>query len=1432
MPRRGTSIVRWLAPAWLTLLSAIAFDTVAAQDDIVRISNPAPVSEGGTFSFNVFIEDGSGTPGANGSFAVDVFFDQGTTAHPAGTPDLTTFSTTVLFNPGDTSQTATLEVADDALMEYDESFRVMIAFPTTPPANTIIGSPGTAEATILDDDRHHTMTVTPPPLPHPEGTQFATWNITFTPPLADSLTLRSFLEPSLGSAIQGPPGSGADIDPYDRTEVVVPGATNLQAVISVHDDLVVEGEEDFFLNFEVVSYNNPIMELHLPPSLPLQGRIEDDDAPTSYTLTLNVPSLVTEPAAGQADIGATLSISPEYPFAIPILLQLTSDTAQAGSDFQPFNQTITFPPDTLSLDLPIEVFADNIFEGDEAFNVLVKDQDTGETLTAVVTIDDEDQEPTVQFDGNVAALEGNADHIVPFSVSLSHMSSQPVDLILSALPDGPAGQQATIGTDVSCETTFQIQELTLTDQIDCTYVGDSDFEPNEFFKLTITSATGATIAVGGASAQGEIQNDDVSMPPATPTVSISDFTLTEGTGGPSEATLSVELMGTPPTSPGDMWVDWATEAGSAQENLDFQPVGGRLDFFDGALQQITVAVVADNLIEANETFSVSLIDHSPTVTLDKSVGTVTILDDDAATPQPTVHLADAQLAEGDDGQTVIELRALVAPEASTISFVSVRTVDGTATTADGDYVEHTGRLRFGPGDSEQKFQISIQGDTRLEDDEQFFVELFDPAGLALPAEPRATVTIRNDDPDPGGGDGGGDGGDPANPPRIDLSAAATVVESASFLPVTIDLRGRAGQTVRAEVRVEDLTARAGEDFQARVWNVEFPAGSENARTELRLQLIDDRIRERAERLRLRLQLTTTGAALLGQSEAIVTIVDNDNAVRLVADEVAERARIGDQIGLGVTALGADDRPVQGIMIDWSVARGAQLLGEESQRTDRNGHVSQEIRLADRPGEAVVTARMRGSELAVVFSIATEARLRDLFDDTRDPDEHSVGGTLDRFCLEPSDELAEICNYLLDLPDDDARRQAVRWITPRGLEAQGDAMLQGARTQVRNVGLRTQQLRAGEALGGSLDGLNFSQRRDSLAVGQLRNGLKKPSHQAMSEQALARSVDRSLASLRDAAGQGDSRSELGSPVHRGGSASADEAIILAEENESPWGWFVNGRLAVGEHEQTRTEPSYDVSTWGLTAGIDYKVRANGFIGVALGYLDSTADINSDRGELTATGYTASLYTAWQWQALWVDGALTYGQVDLESLRTLRLPRAFRGESTLTAHGDTQADLVSSNIGLGYDFQAGRLGLTGFARGLWSETSIDGFSERGVGPFALVIGQQDVESLLTEAGLEAALPIHRRFGVLNPTLRLAYVHEFEDDERLVGGAFLFDENRNDFGIRFENPDRDYFNLGLGLQLTLRGSRLVYVALDTDLARDDWSHYTLTFGFRSQF
>jgi len=118
-----------------------------------------------------------------------------------------------------------------------------------------------------------------------------------------------------------------------------------------------------------------------------------------------------------------------------------------------------------------------------------------------------------------------------------------------------------------------------------------------------------------------------------------------------------------------------------------------------------------------------------------------------AAPPPDVSIDDVSLAEGNSGLTTFTFTVTRSDNTDAVS-VDLATADGTATTADNDYPASAGTLNFQAGGLLSKsIPVQVNGDTKVEPDETFFVDLSNCVGCII-TDNQGQGTIQNDDAAP------------------------------------------------------------------------------------------------------------------------------------------------------------------------------------------------------------------------------------------------------------------------------------------------------------------------------------------------------------------------------------------------------------------------------------------------------------------------------------------------------------------------------------------------------------------------------------------------------------------------------------------------------------------------------------------------------------
>jgi hypothetical protein len=324
-------------------------------------------------------------------------------------------------------------------------------------------------------------------------------------------------------------------------------------------------------------------------------------------------------------------------------------------------------------------------------------------------------------------IEGNAGTTtMTFNVFLSAASASTVTASFAT-----ASGTATSGTDFTPNSgtiTFTAGQTMQT--INVSVLGDITPEADETLLVNLTNPVNATIA--GNQGVGTIKNDD-----ALSALSISDVTLAEGNSGTTSFDFTVTLS---PVSAFPVTIDYATADNTAIVGSDYQPTSGTLTFAPGQTSKtVSVLVNGDVTTEPNEAFFVNLFNPS-NASVSDAQGLGTITNDDA---NPSITINDPTIVEGNAGTSNMTFVITLSNPTSITLSVPFSLADGTATVG-SDYQTNSGSFTVFPGSTTAQLSIGIIGDTNVEPDETFFVNLGATAGATI-ADNQGVGTIVNDD---------------------------------------------------------------------------------------------------------------------------------------------------------------------------------------------------------------------------------------------------------------------------------------------------------------------------------------------------------------------------------------------------------------------------------------------------------------------------------------------------------------------------------------------------------------------------------------------------------------------------------------------------------------------------------------------------------------
>jgi serine protease len=227
-----------------------------------------------------------------------------------------------------------------------------------------------------------------------------------------------------------------------------------------------------------------------------------------------------------------------------------------------------------------------------------------------------------------------------------------------------------------------------------------------------------------------------------PTLSMGpDVVIAEGNSGTKLATFTVRLSRAS-TSP--VTYDIATTSGGSPEataGSDYvaRSLTGETIAPGQTTKTFTVAINGDSTREPNEPFWVRL-ETVVGADLQLYYAAGTIINDDG----PTLSIADVSITEGDKGTRLATFIVKLSEAAASDVTYDIYTSDGTAV----GYLDYAPQYlaveTIAPGQTSRTFAVPIYGNTRVEANKNFQVNLFARAGATI-ADSQAIGTIVNDD---------------------------------------------------------------------------------------------------------------------------------------------------------------------------------------------------------------------------------------------------------------------------------------------------------------------------------------------------------------------------------------------------------------------------------------------------------------------------------------------------------------------------------------------------------------------------------------------------------------------------------------------------------------------------------------------------------------
>jgi hypothetical protein len=438
---------------------------------------------------------------------------------------------TLTFTPGQTRQTFTVAVNDDAVDERDEE---TVTLRLSTPVNAALGDPNPITLTIVDNDQPPNVLFNAADYTIDEGDGTAIATVMLSAASGRSVTVNYLTED--GTAI-----AGQDYDAVSGQLTFDPGETSQTFAIPITDDDADEADETIALKLD----NAVNASIGDPGQATLS--ILDDDVPI---VQFSASSYNVGEGAGEATIAVTLDI-PSWQ-AVTVDYATGDGTAMAGSDYAASSGSLTFNPGETNRTFNVAITDDAIDEPSETIALRLSNPvnlSLGTRDESTLTIgDNNDPSPTVQFSASSYPVDETI-NVATITATLSAASGWTVNVDY-ATSDGTArvgdgDYEATTGTLAfapgQTQQTFEV--IVLDDRLD---------EADETLNLALDTPSHATLGTPNQSTMVIVDDDPI--PDLVGSFSLEPDKLTFAAGEPVTITVVITNQGSIAASP--FWADF------------------------------------------------------------------------------------------------------------------------------------------------------------------------------------------------------------------------------------------------------------------------------------------------------------------------------------------------------------------------------------------------------------------------------------------------------------------------------------------------------------------------------------------------------------------------------------------------------------------------------------------------------------------------------------------------------------------------------------------------------------------------------------------------------------------------------------------------------------------------------------------------------------
>ena len=278
---------------------------------------------------------------------------------------------------------------------------------------------------------------------------------------------------------------------------------------------------------------------------------------------------------------------------------------------------------------------------------------------------------------------------------------------------------------------------------------------------------------------------------------------------------------------------------------------------------------------------------------------------------------------------------------------------------------------------------------------------------------------------------------------------------------------------------------------------------------------------------------------------------------------------------------------------------------------------------------------------------------------------------------------------------------------------------------------------------------------------------------------------------------------------------------APANDERWSLWMIGSGEFTHVGATANAAGFNLSSGGVTAGVDYRFSSKFVAGISIGYINTSGSL-ANGGGVEVDGGRVGAYATYFDRGFYVDAAVSGGP---NSYHTRRVTA-----NNSIATGAPEGTEVNLLLAGGYDWKKGALTIGPDASFQYTNVQLDGFNETGTfAPLSVI--RKNAESLRSSVGFHAAYDFKAGRAHIRPEVRASWQHEYGDSTYSLTSSFAT-LGGTPFTVFGPATGRDSLLVRAGVNVQWNDRFSTYAYYDGELLRTNYSSNNVSLGVRWKF